>query len=973
MRRVSLLSLGILLTVSIVAFAADEPNKDPPKVSLHGEVVDADGKPVADAHVTTLTHIPAGPSEATTDAEGKFTLAVYESQLQYLPLLVEDATGNWMALHKPDYQNPPNPGDSVKVSLEPSRMVTLKVTDANGKPSPETTVGGMAMNFIAYEAITNEQGEATLRWPVSSPPEELFACKEDVGFDYRVVSTKRDAAHVAPWFDEPVITLQLAPSQTIRLRLVDRQGDPIPGVLVYNWLLRKPGEPDSFNLSMTPGFYRTTSNDDGIVAFPGTPTWNEHPFTLWPSSPNHIRTRITYDAQQYADRPMDVVLDKYETISGQVVDGDGTPVAGISVFGYGSGGTMDRLSGSDQTDDNGKFVMKVPPNAVYALVATDKQRRLASKAVSDIVVKPNEPAEGVKIVVSPATRVYGKVITEGDNSPIQRATVWLNLKGLPTPNPRTIDIPLPGDFPHIQAPRVVFINRTDEKGDFEFFVAPGNYSIVGPSQTNHQQFEVIDEEELKFTLMKEMPKSGPIQGSVVNAETGEPVADVVVDGVYRSERHVADFRARTDENGQFNVQRQLHPITMYVASKDESLKGIVEVTADQKSVTISIAPVASVKGRMIDRDSKEPKGETEIAWGRQVHLGDEHSPFRTSWGGKVTTDADGNFTAPGLVVGQEYHFTVEQVKHRYSRLTDLTADSPGLIDLGNLELAPPRPPYKPPTFEERVDRLFANKKPLEVRMADAKVKAEKLRQNLMVLFVDRQAPVSKQVFELRLDNSEAMMQLFNYQHLFVDLKTEGVTELAAKLGVSLEQATLPQVWIGDPSGTKLYSGALPSAEKEDEIDVSATIDLLKEYSPAPLDGRELLREALADAKQSNRRVIIQATATWCGPCHMLADYLEKHRETWEKDYIWIKIDDRWIGAEEIMDNIEDPKNRGGIPWTAILDSDGKMLTNSNGPDGNIGFPSSEKGIAHFMTMLGESKIRLTEEDLQSLKAGLEKK
>jgi len=972
MRRVSLVLSVLLLTASL-AWAAEEKEarqKDPPKVSLHGEVVDADGQGVAGAKVACLTHLPTGKSEATTDGDGKFTLAVYEAQLRYLPLLIDDVAGDRMAVYKPEYQNPPKPGDSIQVSLEPARTVTLKVTDANGKPSAETQVGGMTMNFMAYQATTNQQGEAKLRWPVSFPPDELFAYKEDVGFDYRVVSTSRDAAHVAPWFDDPVIPLQLAPSQTIGLRLVDRDGQPIAGIEVYNWLLRKPGEPDSFNLSMTPEFYRNTSNDDGIVSFPGTPTWNAHPFILWPNSRDHIHLRIELDTKQHPDGHMEVVLDQYETISGQVVDGDGQPVVGISVGGSGSGGTTDPLSGSGTTDDEGKFTMKVAPNAVYALVATDAERRLASKAVSDIVVKPKQSVDGVTITVGPATRVFGKVTSDENAAPVPNTSVNVYTSGLKSPDLEALGISKPDDTRRVRPPSVRRYARTAEDGTYEVFVGPGEYTVTSSRIPTRHSFTVTDQEELEFNFVKEIPKSAAIQGSVVNAETGQPVPDVVVDGVYRNEQHVADFRARTDDAGQFNVQRQLHPITMYVASKDGSLKGIVEVTEDQKRVTIEIAPVASVTGRMIDRDTKEPKAETEIGWGRRITLGYESSISRTSWGGKVTTDADGNFTVTGLVDGQKYHFTVEQVKHRYSRLTDFTPTAPGLTDLGDLSLAPP---YKPPTFEERVDRLFANKKPLEDRMAEAKVKAEKRHQNLLVLFVDRKAPWAKQVFELRLDNNEAMLQLFNYQHLFVDLETEGAGVLASTLGVSLDDAQLPAVWIADPSGIKLFAAPLPRTEEGDDIDVAATIQLLKEYSPAPLDGRELLREALAEAKATNRRVIIQETATWCGPCHMLADYLEKHRQTWEKDYLWLKMDDRWTGKHEIMDNIEDPENRGGIPWVAILDSDGKMLTNSNSPDGNIGFPSNEKGIAHFMSMLNDSKIRLTDEDLQTLKAGLEKK
>ena len=65
--------------------------------------------------------------------------------------------------------------------------------------------------------------------------------------------------------------------------------------------------------------------------------------------------------------------------------------------------------------------------------------------------------------------------------------------------------------------------------------------------------------------------------------------------------------------------------------------------------------------------------------------------------------------------------------------------------------------------------------------------------------------------------------------------------------------------------------------------------------------------------------------------------------------------------------------RRGIPWCTFLDAEGKSLATSDGPDGNIGFPSDEAGIKHFMTMLQTTKQRLTEEDLAALRNGLEKR
>ena len=113
-------------------------------------------------------------------------------------------------------------------------------------------------------------------------------------------------------------------------------------------------------------------------------------------------------------------------------------------------------------------------------------------------------------------------------------------------------------------------------------------------------------------------------------------------------------------------------------------------------------------------------------------------------------------------------------------------------------------------------------------------------------------------------------------------------------------------------------------------------------------------------------MLVQETATWCGPCHLLSRFLDGNR-VWEKDYIWVKMDHRWIGARELMSELRDGAN-GGIPWFAILDSGGSVLVTSNAVDTeqNIGYPSEKSGQKHFKFMLTETRQRLTDEEIDGL-------
>ena len=108
---------------------------------------------------------------------------------------------------------------------------------------------------------------------------------------------------------------------------------------------------------------------------------------------------------------------------------------------------------------------------------------------------------------------------------------------------------------------------------------------------------------------------------------------------------------------------------------------------------------------------------------------------------------------------------------------------------------------------------------------------------------------------------------------------------------------------------------------------------------------------------------------------MLSLYLARERKIWERDYIGIKLDHRWTGSSEIMKKIR-VGAQGGIPWWAILDADGKILTTSNNDeeDGqNIGFPSSISGREHYQKMLEKTAIRLNSMEIYELVEALKKK
>ena len=138
----------------------------------------------------------------------------------------------------------------------------------------------------------------------------------------------------------------------------------------------------------------------------------------------------------------------------------------------------------------------------------------------------------------------------------------------------------------------------------------------------------------------------------------------------------------------------------------------------------------------------------------------------------------------------------------------------------------------------------------------------------------------------------------------------------------------------------------------------------------------MLAEALEKAKAENKRVFLIMSASWCGPCRMLARFLAAHKGELDPHYVFVKLD---ISRDEHADALSEhyKGNRdGGIPWYAILDDDGKEIVTSNKPASrpgqpapNIGFPTDPSSIDHFLGMIKRTAPRMSDETLKQLARG----
>lgn len=226
---------------------------------------------------------------------------------------------------------------------------------------------------------------------------------------------------------------------------------------------------------------------------------------------------------------------------------------------------------------------------------------------------------------------------------------------------------------------------------------------------------------------------------------------------------------------------------------------------------------------------------------------------------------------------------------------------------------------------------------------------------------------------------------YEYDLVHIDAGANGKNmDLAASYGADLKTHGFPYLTVLDADGKPLANQETSSLEIKDEKgesvlgsgsghDPAKLLKFMKANEAKPLIADSVLADARTQAKASGKKVFVHFGAPWCPWCHVLENWLAQPEVAalMSKDFLDTKIDqDRMTGGKDLLASFK-PKG-DGIPWFAIIDPDsGKVLANSDGEKGNIGYPSEPHEIAHFVTVLQATKKNLSDSDIAALKTSLE--
>jgi thioredoxin-related protein len=114
------------------------------------------------------------------------------------------------------------------------------------------------------------------------------------------------------------------------------------------------------------------------------------------------------------------------------------------------------------------------------------------------------------------------------------------------------------------------------------------------------------------------------------------------------------------------------------------------------------------------------------------------------------------------------------------------------------------------------------------------------------------------------------------------------------------------------------SGATQSDTKPKYLPVT-------KYDPARNADQDI-QDAIAEAKRTNKRILLEVGGEWCGWCHRLDEFFAAHPELIElrdKNYVTVKINFSEENPNKEVLSRYDPI--AAYPHIFVLDSDGKLI------------------------------------------------
>ncbi len=279
-------------------------------------------------------------------------------------------------------------------------------------------------------------------------------------------------------------------------------------------------------------------------------------------------------------------------------------------------------------------------------------------------------------------------------------------------------------------------------------------------------------------------------------------------------------------------------------------------------------------------------------------------------------------------------------------------------------------PARKPIYDEAADAA------LQVEQALAKAKTENRR--VLIQWGGNWCGWCHLLHDMFEKNAKIRRELmYEYDVVLVDIGHMDKNEdLLKKFDVDLKGNGVPFLTVLDSDGKVLSNQETSSLESKEEgaheHDEAAVMGFLTKFHTTPTNAETALSSAMDAAKNEGKLVFLHFGAPWCGWCHHLENWMAEPEvaEQLNAAFVDVKVDnDRMENAEAVYDKY--CKVKSGIPWFVFLDpATGEEVVNSDGPQGNLGFPSTDEEIGYFCEMLEKCGDRFDAEKIEWMRKSL---
>jgi hypothetical protein len=896
-----------------------------------------DGSPAARAIVSTYgdPNIGGLDESVRADDQGRFQLGKIVSHTYRLH--VRSSDGKFQtALTVPPSQARVTFARPLELRLAAAERHVVTVL-SNGKPVAAAHLVAKGDSY-RVSGQTAADGRVELLVPANQRLNELVAWHPELGVDGRRRLNERPR--------QAATELSLLRPAPLKIRVVDTENKPVANLPISMSVSTEGG---NWIISADVEASHVRTNANGEATLPWAPAEKLSYVEVNLLASNWKLDEVSRD--QLALRLAVVHARREVPVEGRLVMPEGESAAGVLItgFGYGPGDHGDIPVVRTRAD--GTFTMSVSWDHGYVMGVIDPE--WASDLWTGLILAGETamPSE-LTLKASRAAPTTIRVTRGPDRSPVADAWIyprierdfeWTDAKG-----EKQYAGGGPGGWLRTNGEGVALTGLG--RGEHDVRLAVGDWSET-------RKIHVTSGQPLQIDFHRPWLADRKLVGRITrNDEAYQPSAAATVKIWSHDELSQADLvTPPIRHDGSFEFVLDAKEMSILVTDGERRLAGYLRSDAIEKGpIDLAMQPMASYSGQVVDASGLSP-GRVRL----RMAVKDSRAGRDWVWAAAdQVTDDDGRFRYDALPAGVPLVLWGYDAKlgTESSLLSQEKLFLPGEVRAG--ERVAVR------SAGGRSARL-ALAATLEQTIRDARLCGMR---TLVMLQGDASATTQK-VTDTLLDH-EQFKEILSFRPVVVTspVNEADAATLAQKGWAPPGEETLTLVALDD-QGKTLDVTRVPLLDAQIGLELAS--GFVKRNMPPKRDARALVVAAREEAKRSGRRVWIVYGGPRCGPCFRLARWMDDQQGLLEKDFVimkFLQVIDK--NAQSVVGDL--PVRPGdGIPWMAVTESDGTILATSNGPLGNIGFPTELENRRHLREMLDRTVQRLTPEECDELIKSLE--